>query len=238
MLLTGHSPVIDGATLPGIDWLTLLSVDGSNNTVSGFEIKNCNLNSTYLGGYGLQVAGQHNTISKMKVHHTWQNGILINGDYNTVEDSTVWQTVQFNYNGADGGWGSALSAARGSPSSVIPGITSYATLRRNTVFNNWGEGLSCYEADHCTLEDNIVYDNWGINLYLSDSTNSLVQRNMVYISSAPAVTNISDYRGGIGYAQESTTTPIAANNTFINNLAINLKRDKIRARLPYFSIIS
>jgi hypothetical protein len=221
----GELPVIDGGTtLPNGNWGALIAVYGNYNTVSGFEVKNSNINGVYEGGAGIVVSGHHNIIRKMNVHHAWENGILAQGDYNIVEDSRVWQTTRRNLNGIrQGWWASGLSAARNNSSAaLIPGITSYATLRRNTVFNNWGEGLSCYETDHCILEDNIVYDNWTVNLYLSDAKNSLVQRNLVYISSNPSITTVSStWHPGIVLADELINKPRSSNNTVINNLIYN-----------------
>jgi parallel beta-helix repeat protein len=125
------------------------------------------------------------------------------------------------------GWGGGLSAARNnSAAALIPGISSYAIFRRNTVYNNWGEGLSCFESDHCTMEDNIVYDNWTVNLYLSDTTNSLVQRNIVYVSSKPAIaTRNNGHPSGISLADELSNKPRSANNTIINNFLYNTDLD-------------
>jgi len=160
----------------------------------------------------------------MNVHHNWDKGIRILGDYTTVQDSTIWQNARSNSaNPGSSGWGSGIAAARNSTSAAIkPGITSYAVLRRNTVYNNWGEGLACWEADHCTLEDNIVYDNWTNNLYLSDATNSLVNRNMVYISSAPAIPFRDNLPpSGLTLADEVASVPRSANNSIINNFIYN-----------------
>jgi len=217
-----NSPIVDGGgSLPSQDWGTLISVDGNYNTLSGFEVKNSNINGSYQGGYGVQIAGHHNVISNMNTHHTWGNGILINGDYNTVQDSKVWQTSRLNAaNPGSGGWGSGLTAARNErPEALIHGISSFAVIRRNIVYNNWGEGLSCYEADHCTIEDNIVYDNWALNIYLSDATYSLVQRNLVYISSSPAI--FFPITEGITLADEIPSAPRSAYNTIINNFIYN-----------------
>lgn len=221
-----NKPVIDGGTtLPSGDWGALIKVNGNNNAISGFEVKNSNMNGAHQGGYGVWVVGTHNQVSKMDVHHTWQQGVIVEGDYNIVEDSRIWQASRENSsnNGqVSSGWGTGISAARNPSSAAIKkGITSYATLRRNTVFNNWGEGLSCFEADHCTLEDNVVYDNWTNNLYLSDLTNSLVQRNLVYISSNPAIPFRENANPGITLADEVGSAPRSANNTIINNLIYN-----------------
>jgi hypothetical protein len=214
-----EKPVIDGqSSLPSGDWGSLLSISGNNNKVSGFEVKNCNINGAHAGGYAVWLKGHHNTVSKMNVHHSWENGILAQGDYSTIEDSSVWQTARQNVNGGGNNWSSGLSAARNPSSSALKsGITSYATIRRNKVYNNWGEGLSCYEVDHCTVEDNTVYDNWTVNLYLSDATNSLVQRNMIYASSAPAITPRNTGRPGIALFDEVASKPRSTGNTVINN---------------------
>ncbi|MGZ3746705.1 MAG: right-handed parallel beta-helix repeat-containing protein, partial [Pseudobdellovibrionaceae bacterium] len=218
-----HHPVIDGQELlPNNDWGSLINIKGDNNTLSGFEVKNCNINGSHKGGYAVWITGAHNTVNKMNVHHSWENGIIIQGDYNTVEDSMVWQTARQNLNGAGNGWSSGLSAARNTSSAALkPGITSYATIRHNKVFNNWGEGLSCYEADHCTIEDNDIYDNFTVNLYLSDATNSLVQRNMIYISSAPAITIRNNAHSGLAMFDEVASVPRSAHNKVINNFLYN-----------------
>ena len=220
-----NKPVIDGGnSLPNGDWSQLIAVTGNNNKVSGFEVKNCNINGSYAGGYGIVLIGHHNTISKMNVHHIWSVGVISNGDYNIVEDSQIWQASYSHANGNGGGWASGLSAARnGSSDALKQGINSYTTFRRNTVFNNWGEGLSCYEADHCTVEDNIVYDNWATNMYLSDATNSVMQRNLVYISSNPIVP--SPAQRGITLSDEVASVPRSANNTIINNFIYNAVLD-------------
>lgn len=215
-----EKPIIDGqSSLPSGDWGSLVSISGNNNKVSGFEVKNSNIKGARAGGYGVWLGGHHNTVSKMNVHHTWENGILAQGDYSTIEDSSVWQAARRNANGSGGGmWSGGLNAARNrSASALKPGITSYATIRRNKVYNNWGEGLSCYEVDHCTIEDNIVYDNWTVNMYLSDATNSVVQRNMVYASSAPAITTRNSGRPGIAMFDEVASRPRSSGNTLINN---------------------
>jgi len=41
------------------------------------------------------MTGHHNKISKMNVHHTWEQGIIIQGDYNIVEDSAIWQAASW-----------------------------------------------------------------------------------------------------------------------------------------------
>jgi hypothetical protein len=223
-----HKPVIDGqTTLPTSDWSSLLSISGNNNIISGFEVRNTNINGTHLGGYGVEVIGHHNTLSNMTVHHSWETGVLVAGDYNIVEDSSIYQASYHQSNAAvqgsrSSGWASGMSAARNhSAAALKPGITSYTIFRRNKVYNNWGEGLSCFEADHCTMEDNLVYDNWTVNLYISDATNCLVQRNIIYVSSTPAIPTRNNSHPGLLLADEVSGVPRSANNTIINNFVYN-----------------
>ncbi|MGZ5050871.1 MAG: hypothetical protein ACXWF8_04335 [Methylobacter sp.] len=221
-----NTPVIDGqGWLPNKDWGSLISVAGNNNTVSGFEVKNSNTNGSHQGGFGVSVTGHHNLMTKMNVHHAWEQGVIVQGDYNTVEDSSVWQSSRHNStNPGKVTWGTGMSAARNKSSAALKyGITSYATFRRNKVYNNWGEGLSCFEADHCTMEDNVVYDNWATNMYLSDATNSLVQRNMIYVSSSPAISSHSVT--AFTLSDEVSSAPRSKNNTVVNNFIYNAKFD-------------
>jgi hypothetical protein len=223
-----NSPIIDGGTtLPSGDWGVLLNVAGNNNSISGFEVRNSNVNGAHLGGFGIQLVGHHNTVSKVNVHHAWEQGIYVHGDYNIVEDSSIWQNAR--HNSASPGsvvWGTGISAARNQSAAAIkPGITSYAILRRNKVFNNWGEGISCFETDHSTMEDNVSYDNWTVNMYISDTTNSLVQRNIIYVSSTPAIATRNNSHPGVLFADEVASVPRSANNTFINNFIYNANLD-------------
>ncbi|MGZ5534094.1 MAG: DUF7402 domain-containing protein [Methylobacter sp.] len=210
----GNQPVIDGGTsLPGRDWGTLIDVPGNNNTISGFEVKNSNINGANVGGYGIGVGGKNNTISNMNVHHVWDHGVMISGDHNTFQDSTVSQAVRENYQGQLNAtnWGMGLSATHG----------TYTTLRRNTVYNNWGEGIACFATDHCTLEDNVSYDNWTINLYIGDLTNSLIQRNIVYVSSNPAIAFRDSRHIGLFLDDEQPSFSRSSGNTIINNMFYN-----------------
>jgi parallel beta-helix repeat protein len=218
----GNNPVIDGGNnLPSGEWGSLIAVDGDNNTISGFEVRKSN--GQPRGGYGVEINGKGNKLSKMNVHHSNEQGIYIHGDHNIVEDSLIWQNSK-GYEGTSdsSGWATGISAARNNSSDAIKqGITSYAILRRNTVYNNFGEGISCFEADHCTMEDNVVYDNWTMNMYISDTPNTLVQRNLVYISSSPAISFRDSSKPGIVLADELPEKPRSANNTIVNNLIYN-----------------
>lgn len=204
MAYPGETPVIDGQNNlgGGCDSVTigvLLKILGDYIHVSGLEVKNsC--------GMCVNLYGQHDKVSNMNVHHCNNNGILIQGDYGIVEDSEVWWAASYNKYGVTGKWASGLSAARAPHNAII---------RRNYVHDNWGEGVSSYEATHTTIEDNIIHDNYSTNIYVSDTTNTLVQRNIVYTTPESVVQKGA--RVGILIGDERYNPP-SSNNTIVNNL--------------------
>jgi len=136
----------------------------------------------------------------------------VSGDYGLVEGCRVYNNVRSNVNCSRtrGDWSSGLSAAR-APTGVI--------MRRNTAWNNWGEGISAYEAYSTTIEDNVSYDNYSVNLYISDAVGTLAQRNLVY--STGAIT-CGGAQLGIAISSEEQS-PSNSDTTLINNLVANAK---------------
>lgn len=209
-----EAPVIDGeAKLPAQDWSALVNMDGDYLHFSGFEVHN-SIRGNHASG--IRLNGKHNTVSRCDVHHVMGNGILIRGNYGIVEDSKVWQTDQDNALKPGSGWGSALTAARGTRGDDP--FTYNAIIRRNVVFNNWGEGLSAYEAKDIVIEDNIVYDNYAQNVYISDARNVLFQRNLVYKTDG----NTVGPKTTSALADERASVPRSSDNIIINNVFINM----------------
>jgi len=218
MAYPGEEPVIDGEDkLPAANWGDLVLITGNNVHISGFEVKNSNINGVRLGGGGIMLEGEHTKASNMNVHHIWEHGIIAKGNYSIVEDCIVWQCAYSNSinpgKPATGYWSTGISAAR----SPVDGITRNAILRRNISYNNWGEGISSFEADGTLIEDNISFDNWSVNLYVSDTRNALVQRNIVY--NTP--NNLVGQRRPFTLGDELANKPRSANNIVINNLIYN-----------------
>lgn len=210
----GEAPVIDGqGTLPLGDWDGLVGMNGDYLHVSGFEVRN-----SVLGHHarGVELWGTHNRLSRCNVHHVMSNGVLISGDYGIVEDSMVWESDQDNATNPGSGWGSGLSAARGT--NTDDHITDNAIIRRNLVFRNWGEGLSTYEARGTLIEDNVVYDNYAQNVYISDASDVMFRRNIVYKTPGNAYGPNTQW----ALADEVVSVPRSSNNTIINNLFYNI----------------
>ncbi|RPH59213.1 MAG: hypothetical protein EHM81_08635 [Chloroflexi bacterium] len=206
----GETPIVDGNNykIPASTWGTILEISGSYVQVSGLEVR-------YSNWMGVVLSGDHITASGLNVHHIRETGMLLSGDYGLVESCRVWQAANRNetnspYSG--GGWATGLSAAR---------HPNYAVLRGNVVYNNWGEGLSTFEANQVVMEGNIVYDNWSANVYISDATNVVMQRNLVYRSPNSIVQKGS--RIGILMGDELYNPP-SAGIKVINNLVYGTNR--------------
>lgn len=185
-------------------WGTLVRIRGNSVTMSGFEITG----SDYMG---LLLQGIGDAVSEMNVHHNGENGILITGNYSMVENSQVWQNCLSHYNGVitRSGWASGLTAARRPVGAVI---------RNNKVFQNWGEGLSTYEASETVIENNEVYDNWSTNIYVSDAQNITVSGNTVYNTGyMPNGSNVGIMLGDEKYNPASRDIQILNNNVYNTN---------------------
>jgi hypothetical protein len=198
-----ENPVIDGNnTIPG-PGSALLWFVGNYIYSAGIEVRN----STY---FGILVLGNYDVIDSMYVHHNRENGILIMSGHNsTVENCLVWRNAISNEYANQGYWSGGLTAARSG--------VSYVTLRHNTVWENWGEGISAFEANQIIIEDNISHDNYSANIYVSDLTNVLIQRNFVYRNPSSYIYGYGDHVG-IMLGDENYDPP-SANITIINNIA-------------------
>lgn len=197
----GESPVMDG-DFSGYTGF-LLHIQGDYVHVSGIEIRNS-------VARGIEVFGDYDLVDGVYVHHSQASGIMISyGHHSTVQNSRVWRNTLQNENEQASGWASGLSVSR-------HGVT-YATIRNNTVWENWGEGISSFETDHVVIEGNISHDNYSTNIYISDSTNVLCQRNFVYMNPDSYVYG-HGANGGIMMGDE-VYTPASANITVINNIA-------------------
>ena len=205
-----ETPIISGNNyvVPSSVGAALLSVTGHDVIVQDVTVTQ----SKYVG---VQATGASVKFLRVFSHHNRQNGILLQGNNDIADTCDVWYNVmehefgQF-VSGYGATWSTGLSAAR---------APDGCTIQNCTVRENWGEGLSTFEATHTTMQDCIVYDNWAANIYVSDTTDTIVQRNLAYYSSGFGVIGGygSDHPPNI-YLGDETFTPASARNTVINNL--------------------
>jgi uncharacterized protein YjdB len=205
----GEFPVIDGqGNLPAGSWNGLVEIRGNYVYFNGFEVKNSNTNGSWEGGAGVLLIGQHDKVSHCNVHNSWENGVLILGDYGIAEYNTVHDNCLANENDKAVTHSSGLTAAR----DLLDGITTGAIIRGNIVYGNWGEGLSSYETNGTLIEDNITYDNDAYDLYISDAPNTICQRNLIY-----SVSGQLNAWGGLVIGDELADKPRTTNIKVINN---------------------
>ncbi len=206
-------------------------VDGVNHTVPALEsgspligvlsdwVNLSNLTVQYSGDVGITVRGAHVTLDNIYSHHNWGSGVILSGNDDLIQNSRIWYNSMMNENGVLAtAWAFGVSCAR---------YPDHCTIRHTTVWNNWGEGISTFEALHTTIEDNISYNN-QINFYISDTKYSLMRRNLSYCTPGNP---IDAYQRQLGiYVADEKGVPIplggggtrypSSDNVFLNNLVL------------------
>ena len=117
-----------------------------------------------------------------------------------VEYCRLRDNVQENRNNAmgSGGWSG--------------GMTTWwcdgSVIRRNRVYQNWGEGFVFLGCKSFTVTDNVSYDNWSVNMYLDNCRDFEVHGNTVFSTNPTYFWN----SGGQGAADSIR----AANENYAN----------------------
>jgi hypothetical protein len=165
----GERPIVDGQGILAPNWGYLVELSGDYTRLYDIEVRNS-------AGIGLAVTGTNALVHGCYVHDNYENGVLVTagGDNSVVEYCDVFSNAMSNYQGQllAGYWAGGLQAAVGFPSGII--------FRHNTVWQNWGEGVSAFECAGATIEDNIIHDSYTANIYVSDSYNVTAQRNLIW----------------------------------------------------------
>lgn len=205
-----ETPILDGkGSIPG-SGSYLIMVHGDYVNISGIEVANSNYGGIYIDG-------SYDIVDNVYVHHSKAVGIYVSkGQHSTVKNSRVWRNSLSNEYGNAGAWGSGLTAGRSG--------VSYVTFSNNQVWENWGEGISTYEATQITIVGNISHDNYTTNIYISDATNVLCDSNFVYMDPSSYVYGGTGSNVGIMLGDESTSLP-SANITVTNNIAYGNHRN-------------
>jgi hypothetical protein len=163
----GEKVILDGQrTAPSGSGSYVIAVNGNWYTVKDLEIANS-------GAGGVSSGGTNVTIQNLDIHHCQGSAIILTGDYDLAQNNQAWSNSLVNENnksGITGGWGSGISCAR---------YPQHCTIKGNTVYDTWGEGISTFEATYTTVEDNVSYNN-QLNFYPSDTKYSVFQRNLGY----------------------------------------------------------
>jgi len=189
----------------------LIELVGDWITVSNLTVSNS-------GEYGVTIEGNHDVLDNLYVHHSWGNGVTLQGNYALAQNMRLWSNSMKNEGGIlPVSWGAGITCAR---------YPDYCTIRKSVSWDNWGEGISTFEALHTTIEDNISYNNMS-NYYISDTKYTVVQRNLAYYTPGTVMDFtitcgilVGDELGvPIPLGSRGTRYP-SSDNIFINNILI------------------
>jgi parallel beta-helix repeat protein len=145
----------------------VLKVSGKYINVNGLEIENSK-------SACVELTGSNITARNLNVHDCGSHGIYTEGQNINIEDNTVYHTnVENNRISGKGSssWGSAIKVR-------VNGDN--VTIKGNTVYNNWGEGIAMTRATNSLVTQNTVFDNYGVNIYVDNSHDVKVDRNFSY----------------------------------------------------------
>ncbi len=183
-----------------------------------------NLTIRYSGAYGIISTGANVTLDNLYIHHNWNGGVVLSGNQNLITNSKIWYNSTINENNqSPTRWGSGVSCAR---------YPDYCTIRNSTVWENWGEGISTFEALHTIIEDNISYNNQQ-NFYISDTKYTILQRNLSYCTPGNAIDKFQTQNGIYVNDEKGVPIPLELNGTrypssdniIINNLVKGCNRN-------------
>lgn len=165
-----------------------VSIEGNYIHIRNFEVRNSN-------GTGVDLGGQYIEARNFIVHECETHGTYADGQHILIEGHTIYHTNLENENrNWSNGWGSALKVRVGGDD---------ITIRRNTVFHNYGEGIAATRGTNILIQENRVYDNFAVNIYVDNSYNVVVERNFVTCTGTSGYEYLDGSRPtGIAIAEE------------------------------------
>ncbi len=155
----GNSVIIDAqyAFNPAVH------VMGSYVDISDLTIKNGQYICELLSGNSI-------TSSNITVTGCFSHGTMAEGSNIVVQTHTIYNTNLENQDrNYSSGWGSGLKVSEGA---------NGVSLRNNTVYNNYGEGIAITKGANVNVSNNFVYDNYGVNIYVDNSHDVVVEKNL------------------------------------------------------------
>ncbi len=160
--VTGQNVIIDGEMVRDIAVL----VSGSNIVIDGLETQRALQ-------FCVDITGSNITVKNFNIHNCQKFGARIKGKNIILEGSTFHDNVLENVGGTNttGGWQGALRVGLGGEN---------VTLRNNTIYNNWGEGIGVGRGKFVNVYNNVVHDNYSQNIYINNSTDVNVENNFTY----------------------------------------------------------
>jgi parallel beta-helix repeat protein len=100
------------------------------------------------------------------------------------------------------------------------------TVRNNTVYRNFGEGIVVSGPGPVTVANNTVYDNFSCNIYLDKAHNARIENNFVYYTGDPSFvwTALNLPPSGIQIGNEWATAGTASSDVqILNNVVVGAR---------------
>lgn len=182
-----------------------------------------NLTIVNSGEVGVVVDGSHSLLDGLFVHHNWGSGVILQGNFSAAQNMKIWSNAMYNEGGRAESWGFGISCAR---------YPDYCTIRKTVAWENWGEGISTFEALHTVIENNISYNNQQ-NFYISDTKYAVVKNNLAYCTPGNPIDAYETQNGILVGDEKGVPIPLgldgarypSSDNIFINNLVAGCNRN-------------
>jgi len=158
---------------------TRVIIDNTNKPnvlISGSYINISGITAIHSAWACVQVTGNNINISDFNISECSSHGIMFSDTNKTsldvvFENSVIHDTVTENRPTSESNsWGSAVKVYRGA---------ERITIRNNTVYHNYGEGIAATRGKNITINNNRVYDNFSVNIYLDHSDTVNVEKNFI-----------------------------------------------------------
>jgi hypothetical protein len=166
----------------------------TNPKISGRNLIIKNIQFTQ-GHFCISITGVNITFSGVVAHDCSSGGININGQGIIIEDSEVYSSnLDNSTREEDASWNSGLKVGLGGKDII---------LRRNKIYNNYGEGIAVTRGANVEVINNVIFDNYAIQLYIDNSYNILVDSNLIYCTENTKFDSLTGIEAtGIGLGEE------------------------------------
>ncbi len=197
----GETAVIDGQGTIGQN--DLVDVNGAYVELKDVTIQNS-------AGNNVVMWGAYDVLTRAFVTRSYANGVRAVGDHQIVQDCRVYYNSLVSEFGKSGGYDGSIEGEH----------STHLTIRRNTVWNNWGEGINPYDSSYALVENNVSYDNLRMNYLVDSNIGATYRSNLAYVTPGNALAGYPyEQQGGFVYEEEPDETNAARDNTIVNNLS-------------------
>ncbi len=158
---TPTAPIIDGGVTIAADFVTF----------DGFEVRNAMLMGVNV--YGASQLRLTNNV----IHDNQRGGVYAAPAQGRLSDDIYLGNNAIYRNSLDN---AARSASGGWAGAVQMYDANRFIVEGNTVYENWGEGISFTVTQGSVARHNVVYDNYSVELYMDHAVGCSFESNLVF----------------------------------------------------------